>query len=110
MVDLGVDLTFDAVESLVESDMNWAIFAEVIAGSGSFEIEDPVGSINTASEGNNNGLIFWGITDIPVDAITVIADNFGVLEFDCFAKLARPAFDHLLGFVSYGSEVSQSWG
>lgn len=110
MVDLCVDLAFHAVESLVESDMNWAIFAEVITSSGGFEIEDPVGSINTASEGNNDGLIFRRVTDIPVDAVAVIADHFGVLECDCFAKLAWPAFDHLLGFVSYGSEVGQSWG
>ena len=110
MVDLVIDLTFHAVETLVESDVNWAAFAEVIAGSNSFEIENPIGSINTASEGDKNALVFWRVTYIPVDAVAVVADHLSILEFDCSAKLAWPAFDQLLGFVGNCWEVDQSWG
>ncbi len=110
VVNMGEDLVFNTVEALIEAHMHWASITEVVAGPGGLEIEDPVGSINAASEGYDDTVVLWWVANESVDTVTVIVDYLCVLETDSLAELARPAFDEGLGFISNGWEMSESGG
>lgn len=110
MVDMGKDLAFNTVKALIEPNVHWTAVAEIITGPCGFEIEDPVGSIDTASEGDDDTLVLWWVADIPVNAIAIVVDYLGILKLDSLAVVACPLLDKLLWIVSYGWEVGEPRG
>ena len=110
IVDDSHNLIFDAIEALIKADVNWASIAKGVAGSDSFQVENPIGDIDAASESNNNFIVIWGISNQSIDTVAIIFDDLRRGEGNGLAEITVPIEDGGFWLIGDGWELCEFFG